>query len=261
MIKVSAVIITFNEEKNIARCLDSVKDIADEIIVVDSNSSDQTTAIAESYGATVFYHDFKGFGEQKCFAIKQASNDWILSVDADEVLSPELRTSILKEKEQPQYGCYNMNILANYCGQWIRHCGWYPQPKLRFFDKHKCKINTNKVHESIVANDPHMKIGFLKGDILHYSYRSISDHTRKIDLYSELAARNAVERGEKIMLIKILLGPTWKFAYNFILRGGFLDGYLGYVICKNISYEVFIKYIKIRLYSRQEPQTANQIRS
>lgn len=251
MVKISTVIITRNEEHNIARCLESVKSVSDEIVLVDSYSDDKTATIAQSYGAKVFFRAFKDFGDQKAFAIECAKNAWVLSVDADEVLSPELQASILKEKQQPHYDAYNVNILANYCGQWIRHCGWYPQPKLRFFNKTKCAMNSNKVHESIEMNDKWARVGFLDGNILHYSYKTISDHTKKIELYSELAALNAIEKGEKMWFIKILLGPTWKFIYNFILRGGFLDGYLGYVICKNIAYAGFIKYVKIKLYSRQ----------
>ncbi len=250
MIKISAVIITHNEEQNIAKCIESVKDVVDEIVVVDSYSDDKTADVAATYGAKIFYHHFNDFGDQKAFAIAQATYDWVFSIDADEVLSPELQASIRAERQEPRFDGYNVNILANYCGKWIRHCGWYPQPKLRMFNRHKCSINSNKVHESIVANDKKVKVGFLDGNILHYSYKSISDHTKKIELYSELAARNAIDRGEKMFLLKILLGPTWKFIYNFILRGGFLDGYLGYVICKNIAYAGFIKYVKIKLYSQ-----------
>ena len=257
MIKVSAVIITLNEEQNIKRCIESIKNIADEIIVVDSYSNDKTVSIAQNYHAKVFYHKFKGFGDQKTFAIDQACYDWVLSIDADEVLSPELQASLLEAKKGPSYDAYNINILPNYCGKWIRHCGWYPQPKLRFFNKHQCTINSNKVHESILMSDKNAKIGSLEGNILHYSYKSISDHIRKIDLYSELAARNAVHKGEKITFIKILLIPPWKFIYNFIFRGGFLDGYMGYVVCKNIAYSGFIKYIKIRFYSQKAQKILN----
>ena len=260
MVKISTVIITHNEEHNIARCIESVKDISDEIVVVDSFSDDKTASIAQGFGAKVFFRTFKDFGDQKTFAIECAKNDWVLSVDADEVLSPELQASILKEKQGPVYDAYNVNILANYCGQWIRHCGWYPQPKLRLFNKNKCHMTSSKVHESIVMNDRKFRSGFLDGNLLHYSYKTISDHTKKIELYSELAAKNAIEKGERILFIKILLGPTWKFIYNFILRGGFLDGYLGYVICKNIAYAGFIKYVKIKLYSRQLRHSAGQLK-
>jgi len=259
MTRISTVIITRNEEQNIAKCLESVKNISDEIILVDSFSNDMTVAIAQRFGAKIFLREFKDFGNQKAFAISCAANDWVLSIDADEVLSPELQASLLKEKEHPRYDGYNVNILANYCGKWIRHCGWYPQPKLRFFDKNKCHINSNMVHESIVMNDRRHKVGFLDGNILHYSYKTISDHTKKIELYSELAAKDAIDKGEHIMFIKVLFGPTWKFIYNFILRGGFLDGYLGYVICKNIAYAGFIKYVKIKLYSERLQHSIPQV--
>ncbi len=249
MIKVSAVIITYNEEQNIERCLCSLSPVADEIIVVDSFSKDKTTEIAERLGATVYYNEFKGFGSQKCFAISKATNNWVLSLDADEVISEELSASINKEKAGPQADGYNINILPNYCGKWIRHCGWYPQPKLRLFDRNKCGMNDYKVHESIVAKVPDAKIGKLQGDILHYSYKSLSDHTRKIELYSELAARNAIGKGERVTIVKIALGPLWKFVYNYVFRGGFLDGYMGYIVCKNIAYTGFIKYVKIKLYT------------
>jgi glycosyltransferase involved in cell wall biosynthesis len=249
MIKVSAVIITYNEEQNIERCLTSLAAVADEIIVVDSFSKDKTAEMAERLGAKVYFNEFKGFGSQKCFAISKATNNWVISLDADEVISEELAASITKEKTNPHFDGYNINILPNYCGRWIRHCGWYPQPKLRLFDKNKCGMNANKVHESIVAKVPTAKIGKLRGDILHYSYKSLSDHTKKIELYSELAARNAIEKGEKVSIMKIVLGPMWKFVYNYVLRGGFLDGYLGYVVCKNIAYTGFIKYVKIKLYT------------
>src|SRR4051794_2171901 len=140
MIKLSSVIITYNEEHNIARCIESLKGVADEIILVDSYSTDQTVAIAESYGARIYHRRFTDFGDQKAFAIAQAANDHVLSIDADEVLSPELQASIIKEKQQPRFEAYNVNILPNYCGQWIRHCGWYPQPKLRLFNKNNYGI-------------------------------------------------------------------------------------------------------------------------
>jgi glycosyltransferase involved in cell wall biosynthesis len=250
MKKISVVIITLNEELNISRCPESVKNIADEIILVDSYSNDSTVPIAERYGAKIFYKTFQGFGAQKAFAIEQASYDWIFSIDADEVVSSELQESILKEKAEPRYGGYKMNVLPNYCGQWIRHCGWYPQPKLRLFNKCKCRMNSCEVHESIVVDNENGGIGFLVGDLIHYSYRSFSDHARKIELYSELAARAAVGKGKRISLIKIIFAPGWIFFYNFIFRAGFLDGYFGYVICKFISYGSAIKYAKIRLYSQ-----------
>lgn len=250
MIKISSVIITYNEELNIARCIASLLPVVDEIIVVDSYSTDKTAQIAEGLNAKVFYRKFNGFGEQKAFAVEQATNDWILSVDADEILSPELQQSILEAKANPKYEGYNLNILTNYCGKWIKHCGWYPKHKLRFLNKNKGHINDNLVHEGFMMNEPHQPLGMLHGDLLHHSYNTISDHSRKIQLYTELSARNSVEKGRSISLLKVIFGPRWIFFYHYIIRKGFLDGYWGYVLCKNISYECFIKYTKIRLYTK-----------
>ncbi len=251
MIKISAVIITYNEEKNIAICIDSIRKVVDEIILVDSYSTDNTVTIAQNLGAKIYYKKFMGFGDQKAFAIELATNEWILSIDADEILSPELQQSILAAKEHPEFDGYSFNILTNYCGKWIKHCGWYPQPKLRFLNKTKGSINHNKVHEGFEMHSNKSHIGFLKGDLLHHSYNTISEHSRKIQLYTELAAKYNAEKGVSISVLKIIFGPRWNFFYHYIIRLGFLDGYWGYVLCKNISYESFIKYTKIRLYSKE----------
>jgi glycosyltransferase involved in cell wall biosynthesis len=250
MIKISSVIITHNEEANIERCLLSLLPVADEIIIVDSGSTDKTVAIAESLNAKVFFNPFTGFGSQKAFAVSQASNDWILSIDADEALTPELQQSILHMKQDPKHNGYTINILTNYCGKWIKHCGWYPKHKLRLLNRNKGSINNNPVHEGFVMNDEHEPLCNLHGDLLHYSYNTISDHSRKIQLYSELAARNSASKGKSVSLLKIIVWPRWVFVYHYIIRLGFLDGYWGYVLCKNISYESFIKYTKTRLYSK-----------
>lgn len=249
MVHISSVIITYNEEQNIERCLRSLLPVSDEIVIVDSGSQDRTVEIAESLGARIFFKKFTGFGEQKAYAVEKASNDWVLSIDADEVLSPELQESILQVKQNPKYRGYNLNILTNYCGKWIRHCGWYPKHKLRLLNRKHGSINHNLVHEGFSMNDKHEHLGMLHGDLLHHSYKTISDHSRKIQLYSELAARNSVEKGKTISLFKIIFWPRWVFFYHYVIRMGFLDGYWGYVLCKNISYESFIKYTKIRLYT------------
>lgn len=255
MIRISCVIITYNEEENIRKCLESAKVVADELIVVDSYSQDNTVTIARDCGAKIFFKSFYGFGEQKAFAVEQASHNWILSLDADEILTPELQQSILKVKEKPDYQGYALNILTNYCGKWIKHCGWYPQFKLRLLNKQAGHINRNKVHEGFEMNERGAAIGHLNGDLLHYSYKTISEHNQKIQLYTELAARQYAENGVHMPLLKIIFGPRWTFFYHYILRKGFMDGYWGYVLCKNISYESFLKYTKIRLYGRQLRQS------
>ena len=254
MIKLSACIITLNEEKNIARCINALHGVADEIVVVDSFSDDRTMAIAEELGARIVQRAFTGYGDQKLFAQQQASHEWILSIDADEVLSDELTKSIREVKADPRYDGYRINILANYCGKWIRHCGWYPQPKLRLWNREKGSMVVDKVHEGIYLHDRSAVIGELKGDLLHYSYNTISEHVRKIEHYTEIGARADVARGKKASLLKLVVVPKWQFFMDFVIRLGFLDGYYGYVVCKNSAYGSFIKYAKIRQYTALKQQ-------
>ncbi|HXS35201.1 MAG TPA: glycosyltransferase family 2 protein [Flavipsychrobacter sp.] len=255
MIGISVVIITHNEEQNISNCIKSVENIADEIIVVDSYSNDNTIQIAKNLGAKVILHPFNGFGEQKCFAAKQATNDWILSLDADEVISPELEKSILDtKKQQPLFDAYNVSIFTNYCGKWIKHCGWFPQKKIRFWNRNKGEITKSIVHEGLVMHDKGNRVGSLKGNLLHYSYKTISDHIHKIEYYTELAAQKEAAEGNNISLLKLWIGPKWKFFYHYILRMGFLDGYYGYVISKNAAFGGLIKYAKIRQLTRARKQ-------
>jgi glycosyltransferase involved in cell wall biosynthesis len=257
MIKITACVITYNEEKNIRRCLEALRDVADEIIVIDSFSEDTTVEISESLGATVIQRPFTGYGEQKLFAQQQAANKWVLSIDADEVLSEQLRKTILGVKANPKFTAYKMNRLTNYCGKWIRHCGWYPDSVLRLWNTEKGSMVVHTVHEGVVMHDQEEVIGHLKGDLLHYSYNTISDHLSKMQLYTELGARADVERGKKTSLFKLVLGPKWQFFVDFVLRLGFLDGYYGYIVCRNSAFASFIKYAKIRQYSRLKEQGLN----
>lgn len=251
MIQVSAVIITYNEELNIARCIESLQRVADEVIVVDSYSTDNTAVIAAGLNAKVISYKFDGYGEQKDFAQNQATFNWILSIDADEVISPELENNILKVKQEPKYDAYKVNILTNYCGKWIKHCGWYPQPKIRLWNRTKGIMSADKVHEEWHLFDKHATIGHLTGDLLHYSYATISDHIRKIEHYSEIKAQIDVEKGKKVPLLKLWFAPKWEFFLDFVLRKGFMDGYYGYLICRNSAFYTYVKYAKIRQYSRQ----------
>lgn len=245
MIKLSSVIITYNEEQDIRRCIESVQRVADEIIVVDSFSQDNTVAIATEMGAKVFTKKFNGFGEQKAFCVDQASYDWILSTDVDEILSDELVESILAIKVNPVYNAYYVNILTNYCGHWIKHCGWYPEYKLRLLHKGRGTMNLNKVHEGFEMNDSNEKIGYLKGNLLHYSYHSLAEHTQKIHFYTDLAVQKAEIKGRKVNKLQIFFAPKWAFLYHYIIRHGFMDGYWGYILCRNLQYESFLKYVKI----------------
>lgn len=249
LISLSVAIITCNEARNIERCLRSLTGVADDIVVVDSFSSDDTPVIAESLGARVIRHVFDGYGPQKAFAESQTRYDWVLNIDADECLSDELRASLLQFKEQPPVCAgYYINILTNYCGAWIRHCGWYPNRKLRLWNKTKGAMSGDTVHEGWYPADAAGSIGTLKGDILHYSFPDISTHLRKIEHYSDAGARYDVARGKRVSLLKLLLAPRWAFIQSYILRRGFLDGYYGYVVCKNSAFAAYAKYTKIRYY-------------
>lgn len=252
MVKLSVVIITFNEESNLARCLESVKDIADELIVVDSYSTDNTVSIAQKFAATVVQRAFTGYADQKDFATRQASNDWILSLDADEAVTPELIKSILAVKAAPENNVYQMSRLTNYCGKWIRHCGWYPDKQTRLYNRTKGRWANKQVHEHWQMNDKNERAGQLNGDLLHYSFRSISEHLKKIEKYSELAAREAAANGKTAGILKIWGSPKWHFFSEYVIKLGFLDGFYGYIICKLSAHATFVKYTKIRLYSNEK---------
>ena len=183
--QISAVIITYNEEENIERCISSIEGIVKEIIVIDSFSSDKTVELAKSKGAIIFQNKFKGYSDQKNFGISKCSSNFILSLDADECLSKNLQISIKNILRDNKADAYEMNRKNNYIGQWINYCGWYPDKKVRLFDKNKAKWNDNYVHEKVVLNDG-ATIGFLNGDILHYSIKDQSHHynTMKVFVYN-----------------------------------------------------------------------------
>ncbi len=252
MIQLSVVIITYNEEKNLERCIISLKDIADEIIIVDSNSTDRTVAIAEEHGAKVFQKPFMGYGEQKNYANSLATNDWVLSLDADEALTPELRASITKMKNNPQFDVYEMARLTKYCGQWIKHSGWYPDHQTRLYNRTRGRWIEKRVHEYWEHTDKEYKKGLLDGDMLHYSFSSISEHLKKIDKYSDLGAQEAVANNKDVTLMKLFFSPLWHFLHEYFFRLGFLDGFYGYMICKLSAYAAFCKCSKIRYYYRQK---------
>jgi len=253
--RISVVVITHNEERNIERCIRSVHNIADEIIIVDSFSTDNTVAIARELGAKVVEHAFEGYGAQKRFAAEQASNDWVMQLDADEAVSPELEQSIRSLDEKTAMSGYKINILTNYCGKWIKHGGWYPNPKIRLVDRRKGSMSMDKVHEKWELNEPGDKFGQLKGDLLHYSYYTIADHIYKINNYSEISAKADAERGRTCSKLKVILAPKWFFIVQFIFRLGFLDGFAGYILCKNSAYYMFLRYSKLYIYSRNKHKT------
>lgn len=252
MNKLSVVIIAFNEERNIARCLESVRSVADEIVVIDSFSTDNTVNICKSFGAKVISHTFEGHIQQKNYALEQASSFYVLSLDADEVLSEALCTSIIEIKSHWRCDAYAMNRLTNYCGSWIRHSGWYPDRKIRFFDKRKGKWTGTNPHDCFTLDNPASTVGLLNGDILHYSYYSISDHIKQVDYFTDISAKVLLEQRCKASMLRLFLSPMFRFVRDYILKFGFLDGYYGFVICAISSHAVFLKYVKLReLWKKQ----------
>jgi glycosyltransferase involved in cell wall biosynthesis len=252
MNKISAVIITFNEEKNLLRCLNSIADIVDEIVVVDSFSTDKTAEIAKQYGAKFLTHPFEGHIEQKNFALSQATFDNVLSLDADECLSEKLKESILKVKNEKQLKtAYSMNRLTNYCGRWIHYCGWYPDRKVRLFNRKYVVWGGENPHDKILL-PPNVDDSKLDGDLLHYSYYTPSDHLQQIDKFTSIAANEAFKKGKRIGWFRLILAPIFKFLRDYILKKGFLDGFEGYMICRLSATATFMKYAKIRYLFRQQ---------
>jgi glycosyltransferase involved in cell wall biosynthesis len=239
-VSISAIIITFNEEKNIARCIESVMDIADEILIVDSFSTDRTKEICSAYNVKFLEHKFDGYSEQKNWAIMHTAFPVILSLDADEALSDDLKISIRKVKENCVYDGYLFNRLNNYCGKWIRFGSWYPDRKLRLWNKEKGRWAYQKIHEKVEL-EPLAKTFRLKGDLLHYSYYSINQHFQTTRKYAELSAREYYSRNKKSNLFLVVFKPIWKFLRDYIFKAGFLNGYYGIVIAFIDSYGVYLK--------------------
>jgi len=251
VIKLSVVIITFNEEKNIERCLLSVKEVADEIVVLDSFSKDKTQAICERHGVKFFQHAFDGHIQQKNRAITYASNPHILSLDADEALDETLIVSIKKAKEKFEKEGYYLNRLTNYCGHWVKHCGWYPDAKLRLWDSRKghwTGVNPHDKYELFLGD---RNTGHLKGDILHYSYYSIEDHYKQVEYFTTIASKAYYESGKKAPWFKLVVNPVAKFIDHYLLHLGFLDGKAGYQISRISAYAAYLKYKKIRQLTYQ----------
>jgi len=242
----SVTIITYNEAKNIERCIQSVKAITDDVVIIDSFSTDDTTAIAKQLGANVFNHSFNGYGESKNLANEKAKNDWILSIDADEVLDEKLVNSILNLKDKlNNTTVYEFSRLNNYCGKWIRFGAWRSDNKMRIFDKTTVKWNLAEVHENLLIPE-NFVVQKLQGKLLHYSYASVASHLNKIEKYSALGAEEAFKKGKHASFIKIYLSPIFRFLRDYMLMLGFLDGKYGFVIASLTAKEVYLKYVKLK---------------
>jgi len=244
MTPISVVIITYNEENNIGKCIETIKNIADDIVVVDSFSKDKTIKIAESKGARVVEHAFDGHIEQKNFAITQAKFPHILSIDADEFPDQKLLNEIKNVKENWVADGYSFNRLNNYCGAWIKHGAWYPDIKLRLWDSRKGEWQGINPHDKFIMNTDCIEV-HLKGNLLHYSYKTIKEHKSKIDYFSTIAANAYYINGKRSSLIKSIVNPLSRFFRDYFFRLGFLDGKYGFIIALLNSNEVHLKYKKL----------------
>ncbi len=257
MNSLSVVIITYNEERNIQRCLDSLEGIADEIVIVDSFSTDKTELCSKRNNVMFVQQQWLGYSEQKNYGNNITHHNWILSVDADEVLSETLRMSVLEWKKQQWDAshAFSINRLTNYCGHWIRHCGWYPDTKMRLFNKTNASWKGD-IHEIIEFSQP-VNMHLLKGDLLHYSYHTLEDHIRQADKFTTMTAQKAFSERKKASLWAILFRPCWKFIRDYIFKGGFLDGYAGFLVCKISAFATFLKYTKLRSLNESKNDSQN----
>jgi glycosyltransferase involved in cell wall biosynthesis len=244
MSSITAVIITHNEARNIQRCLASLKTVADEIIVVDSFSTDDTVAICQQQGAIVKQQAWLGFGPQKNAGIQLASHEYILSLDADEALDDELKASILAAKNQGLQGMYDFTRLNYYYGKFLRHGVEYPDYKIRLFPKSKVRWNDELVHETLLLS-PEVPQNRLKGHLLHYTYFTIQEHVAKANKYTNLGAELNYKKGKKASWFKIIFGPLATFLQAYIFKRGFLDGGHGFIVAAFHAYGAFMKYTKL----------------
>lgn len=243
---ISATIVTLNEEKNIARAIASLA-CADEVLVVDSGSSDRTVEIATSLGARVIEEPWRGYAGQKNFAAKAATNDWILSIDADEELTKELQAEITALKAgEPELAGYTMPRLAQYLGRWIRHSGWYPDRKIRLYHRGRAAWEGAFVHESVKTTG---RTADLRGNLLHYTCASLTQHVRTMDRYTGLAAQEMLTNGKSASVGMLVFDPLWTFFRTYIMKRGFLDGPQGVAIAWMAAFYVFLKYARTRAWS------------
>lgn len=237
----SLVVITLNEERNIERCLKSVP-FASEVIVVDSFSSDQTAALAQNFGAVVIQEKWRGFGAQKAFAAEKARYDWILSLDADEALSPELQEEIIARfaSLDPLTG-YRLPRLSYHLGRWIRYGGWYPDYQLRLFNRKHASWTPVALHEKVQAS----RTQKFEKPIFHWVFQGVSDQVRTNDKYSSLSAEELFNKGKRFSYLKLIFKPYFKFFEAYLFKRGFLDGLPGFIIAIGASYSLFLKFAKL----------------
>ena len=241
----SVIIITFNEEKHIGKCLDSIKNVADEIIIVDSFSTDATLDICSNYQVKLHQNKFCDFSTQRNLAMSLASMSYLLFIDADEVLSEQLTNEIVAlKKEGFKNEVYTINRLTNFCGKWIKHGMWYPD-KIQRLTKRGIGMWTGEVHENLTFITNPTK-GFIKGHLLHYSYDSVGQLVDKLEKYTNIQSRQMFKQNKKATWIKIYINPVWAFISGYFIKLGFLDGWQGIIIQYSIAYQTKRKYMKLK---------------
>ncbi|MFM8596849.1 MAG: glycosyltransferase family 2 protein [Flavobacteriales bacterium] len=244
--KLSGVIITYNEARNIRRCLDSLLEVCDEILVLDSFSTDQTEAICLEYGVRFEKNAFEGHIQQKNEALRRATHSWVLSLDADEALSAPLKNCIIALKaSNPAPAAFQMNRLTNYCGTWIKHSGWYPDTKVRLVYKELAHWGGVNPHDQLLPNQG-LPVLLLQGDLLHYSYYTKADHFKQIAYFSQIAAKELFAKKIKSSWPKILLKVTAQFIKSYFIKLGFLDGLAGWHIATRSAFATYQKYSLLR---------------
>jgi glycosyltransferase involved in cell wall biosynthesis len=234
----------YNEEASIERCLRSVAGMGDEILVLDSFSTDHTAEIAKACGARVVQHPFTSFADQRRELIRLASHDWIFILDADECVSDELRSSVMTERANKSVDAFTSNRRNQIGYTWLRHGSWYPDRKIRMFDRRKVTVAGHDIHESIQPL-AEARIGHLEGDLLHYADTGISSRFQKVNSYSTRAAAGLFRQGRTANLLRILFKPFIRFFSVYVLRLGFLDGYYGFIIARSEAHYVWLREIKL----------------
>jgi len=248
MHSLSVIIITKNEAADIRACIESVV-WADEIVVVDSGSTDDTVAICKELGAQVYAHDWPGFGVQKNRALGYATRDWVLALDADERVTPELRAEIAAILSgESASDAYLVPRLSSYCGRFMRHSGWYPDLLPRLFKRGKARFSGDLVHERLIVEG---STGELHGRLLHHAFNDLEEVLRKVNQYSSAGARMMQQRGRKATLSGAVLRGLWSFARTYFLRGGFLDGREGFMLAVSNAEGTYYRYLKLALLSRK----------
>ena len=248
--KISATIITLNEERNIGRCLSSLKEVADEIIVLDSFSNDRTKDICEEHGVKFETRKWEGYSSSKNYLNSLAQYDYILSIDADEALDKQLIAEIQKVKKRTDPEIYSLNRMTNYCGKWIKHSGWYPDVKIRLFPRVGSSWEGEFVHEELVY-PINLEVTELEGHLSHYSYYDYIDHRSRADRYSRLTAMKMNKAGKKASILKPYLSGLARFIGMFFIKLGFLDGWKGFKIAQISAQSNVYKYQELRRLNKE----------